>query len=224
LAGPARAARSPWAENEPPERDRMAIQFLCSSCRQPIEVDDEMANKSVTCPYCRQVTQVPAATTLNAAGTPPTATAAPVPAMTSPLPPGLMPLSETPQPPSKRATCGWIALVCLIVAVVFCAYCRAAFNTMMQGMNVQPKTPEEVETFKKEFNERAQSRPGLMAVSIVGVCVMPLAMLVFAIVSLARSERPRWPAITSLILTGLLIVLVCAGVFLKGMSTGGGGT
>jgi hypothetical protein len=31
----------------------MAIQFFCVACRQPIEVDDNMANQAVTCPYCR---------------------------------------------------------------------------------------------------------------------------------------------------------------------------
>ena len=37
----------------------MSIQFLCSACGQPIEVDDDMANLTVTCPYCRNSVIVP---------------------------------------------------------------------------------------------------------------------------------------------------------------------
>jgi hypothetical protein len=37
----------------------MAIQFFCAACHQPIEVDDDAANQSVTCPYCRKVVTAP---------------------------------------------------------------------------------------------------------------------------------------------------------------------
>ncbi len=45
---------------------RMAIQFLCPSCKQPIEVDSSWANKTVACPYCRGTVTAPSASTFDA--------------------------------------------------------------------------------------------------------------------------------------------------------------
>jgi len=42
----------------------MAIQFLCPSCAQPIEVDSAWAQKTVACPYCRGTVNAPSASTL----------------------------------------------------------------------------------------------------------------------------------------------------------------
>ncbi len=42
----------------------MAIQFACPACQQPIEVDDEWANQTVSCPYCRRIVRAPAQSTL----------------------------------------------------------------------------------------------------------------------------------------------------------------
>ena len=50
----------------------MAIQFFCVACRQPIEVDDVMANQTVTRPYCRSRT-APAATDATFRDNPPIA-------------------------------------------------------------------------------------------------------------------------------------------------------
>lgn len=42
----------------------MAIQFACPACQQPIEVDDEWADQTVSCPYCRRVVRAPGQSTL----------------------------------------------------------------------------------------------------------------------------------------------------------------
>lgn len=42
----------------------MAIRFQCPSCSQPIEVDDELAQRLVACPYCRKTITAPAQSTL----------------------------------------------------------------------------------------------------------------------------------------------------------------
>ncbi|GIK15057.1 MAG: hypothetical protein BroJett003_00210 [Planctomycetota bacterium] len=42
----------------------MAIRFLCPSCRQPIETDDEWAEKLVACPFCRATVCAPTLSTL----------------------------------------------------------------------------------------------------------------------------------------------------------------
>lgn len=41
----------------------MSIQFLCVSCRKPIEVDDQWAMKVVECPYCHGQVTAPGAST-----------------------------------------------------------------------------------------------------------------------------------------------------------------
>jgi len=49
----------------------MAIQFACPACQQPIEVDDEWADQTVSCPYCRRVVRAPAQSTLQLSAIPP---------------------------------------------------------------------------------------------------------------------------------------------------------
>lgn len=48
----------------------MAIQFQCSACRQPIEVDDQFANQQAVCPFCRKVITVPESSSLPAESIP----------------------------------------------------------------------------------------------------------------------------------------------------------
>lgn len=43
----------------------MAIQFLCPSCKQPIEIDSVWAGKTVACPYCRGTVTAPETSTLD---------------------------------------------------------------------------------------------------------------------------------------------------------------
>lgn len=42
----------------------MTIQFLCPSCKQPIEIDSAWASKTVACPYCRGTVTAPNSSTL----------------------------------------------------------------------------------------------------------------------------------------------------------------
>ncbi len=47
----------------------MAIQFRCTGCGQPIEVDDEFADRMVGCPFCKTTVQAPATGRLDAPNT-----------------------------------------------------------------------------------------------------------------------------------------------------------
>lgn len=42
----------------------MAIRFQCAACSQPIEVDDDWAQRAVACPYCRKTITAPSESTL----------------------------------------------------------------------------------------------------------------------------------------------------------------
>ena len=119
----------------------MPIQFCCTSCGQPIEVDAEHAGKTAACPYCQHVISVPtestyhpdaavtarpAATPLPASGYgrelsgPPSPVAGP-----PPQPPTAWPGSEASLEPSPRQraarTFGNYALVCTGIAVALFA-------------------------------------------------------------------------------------------------------
>src|SRR5580765_4777196 len=41
----------------------MPIRFVCPSCQQPLEIDDQWAGQSVACPYCNRVVTAPATST-----------------------------------------------------------------------------------------------------------------------------------------------------------------
>lgn len=75
----------------------MAIQFRCAACQQPIEVDDQYANQSAECPYCRKVITVPGISTL--ADQPPAAArpSAAMPPVAPPPPGALAPHAPPPQ-------------------------------------------------------------------------------------------------------------------------------
>jgi len=47
----------------------MPIQFACTHCGKPIEVDDEYADRMATCPFCSNVTRVPPQSTFDAHAT-----------------------------------------------------------------------------------------------------------------------------------------------------------
>lgn len=193
----------------------MAIQFFCSGCGQPIEVDDNLANLAVTCPYCRKVVTTPAATTLAAAPTVPVTPFSPA-AVPEPPPYAAVAASR------KKAVLGWIAFACALLMIAFSSYTLQAFGSLTQGLNLQPKGQQETEDFKKTLKERAQDSPGLQ----IGVCAgwgfFPLAAVVCGIIGLVRREQPRWPAIASLVLFGLAIALNCMGLMRIAAASGGG--
>jgi hypothetical protein len=195
----------------------MAIQFLCSACGQPVEVDDDMANLTVTCPYCRKVVTTPTQSTL---------TARPDAPAVGPLPPGAMPLPQpfapVLTPPPKRSILGWLSLGCMAITVVTSIYFSVAWASLTAGIDL--KKPEEAQ---KAVAERAQNLPRLQMVGLSGSCIcsviLPLLGVVFAIIALVKRSQPRWPAIVSLCLFGAGIVLSCAGVLMRGGASPPGG-
>src|SRR4030042_1105980 len=140
---PSRAARSSsWPGMS------MSIQFRCTHCAQPIEVDDEHAGREAQCPYCQEVARVPAESTYRALAGANGPAAGPRPADTH-GPAGPQPLAAAPTaapypppPMSPRAarertaiTYGNYALVCAgITAILFLLFFALAFAVGMQAM------------------------------------------------------------------------------------------
>lgn len=192
----------------------MAIQFTCTACGQPIEVDDEMAGLSVTCPYCRKAVAAPPTSTLAAGATPPAA------GTTEPGGEAVLPYAGT-APPTKSSPLGWIALGCVVLCLLCLVYSMLVGQSLMADLDPESMTPQEAEEFQAILQERMQSKPELVIVSLVGSCILPLAGVICAIIALVKGYRPRWPAIVALVLLGGVAVLVCGGVLLKIMNATG---
>lgn len=179
----------------------MAVQFNCSSCGKPIEIDDEFAGQSVTCPYCRTVVR---------------AVAGGVAPVASPLGEGFgagapPQIGGTPFPPSVPMASNWFATVgflcSLLVILSFCV----AFGTLGKQFQQQfpngQATPEQTQ----KLVEQAVKEPSMVAASW---CVMLSALTgtVFSILGLVKRRGRRWQAIVGLTICGLFAM--CVGLLL----------
>jgi len=174
----------------------MPIQFRCTHCGQPVEVDDEAAEQMASCPYCRQIGRVPAATDATITHDVPVATARLQETRPS--------VGPTPAQTNPADRLGWIALVMMVIAVLCFLGWGVAFMIIVNEHG--PMTDmNEIQTF---VQEELENRPGLNNLAFFGACFLPVIGGGLAIVALARSARPRWPAIVSLCLIGGFILLM----------------
>ncbi len=188
----------------------MAIQFFCVACRQPIEIDDEFANQTVTCPYCRKVVTAPATTDQTIQDNPPIA--APSDVATTPASPTIA--SEALP---RKNVLGWTSLVSVSVTLVIIAILIGIQVSIFKSLPPDTR-PQDA---SKAINEEIQKRSGVVFLSILGSCVTPLIAVVCGIVGLVKRERPRWPAITSLVICGLMILFMCVVLSFAVMAAGG---
>ncbi len=183
----------------------MAIQFICPSCGQPIEVDDELANELVTCPFCNEAATAPAKTDLTP-GSPATAS-----------PPGMdytPPVGPAPgSPPHWASVCGWISLACVPLVFVL-TFVAASMLQEFTGPLSEVSSRAEREAISREMVE---SNPQAILLLAVGACMLPVAAIVLAVIALVAHAVPRWPAIVALCLMGVGVLLMC-GVSLRGSS------
>jgi hypothetical protein len=199
----------------------MAIQFLCSACGQPIEVDDNMANLTVTCPYCRKVVLTPTQSNLSARPdvTPPGAVPGTPPDTATPF----SSVPPVPTQPPGRGVLGYLALVLMVIAVVSGVLFSISWASVTQGIDPNMK-PEEL---NKLLVERMQQMPRHQLAGFYGSClctlVTPIVALVLAIIALVKRSRPRWPAITALCVFGAGIVVSCAGAIMRSRMGAPGG-
>ncbi len=212
----------------------MAIQFVCGACGQPIEVDDEAAGQAVTCPYCYKVTTTPTANEL-ASGKPTggsadeTAPAGPSDAAAGGVSSAAlgeqvepMPQAGEPDQTPKRSVLGWIALASIVLSIICVTYAILTAISMTQDLHgQQPKTPEQMAELQRIVQQRMASKPSLTVIGLAGICVLPLVAVVLAVIALFKRSRPRWPAITTLVLVGLLVVAACGGMIFQAVAAGG---
>jgi endogenous inhibitor of DNA gyrase (YacG/DUF329 family) len=202
----------------------MAIQFQCPGCSQPIEVDAEHAGSVAACPYCQQVVNVPHESTYRPAEVPPARPAAfspggnPPGVYGAPLPPpGGLHVGPVVDPRSRTARrVGILALLAIAAALVlFMTVAIMAASAF--GSRPDALTPEA----QREILEQMQENPVWM-VLIGALYVSLLAGLVLAIISVAISRRGNWPGIAALVSSGMLMLLLCAGLVFQLMAGAAG--
>ncbi len=201
----------------------MAIQFCCTQCGQPIEVDDEHSGRTAACPYCRHLVAVPHESTYE----PRAAVSA------RPLGPPSPPVMEAagpeqphvvPVPPQRRRTArtfGLFALICAgLAAVLF-----AASMVMAAGVVVPHVTSAPANTLTdsqmRQIEEELGQTPAI-AVTVFGAMFFALAGLSLGIVSLTQAARGNWPGGIAVVVSGLMLLCFCAGTVMQVMQRAGG--
>lgn len=208
----------------------MAIQFFCAACHQPIEVDDDAANQSVTCPYCRKVVTAPFSSdpSVRMPGGGALREAGPLGDAPRPAAAGetLSPLTSgtaMPPLPAGRNTIGWVSFVFAILSVVSLVATTIVYGSWIASEGI--KTASELQKRLSEIQSSGQAPPAVMTASgmaCLGI-VAYLAALVTGIVGIVNKKKPRWPAIAAVMVVAGSILLLCGMTCLEAMSNRAGG-
>lgn len=178
----------------------MPIQFFCTSCRKPIEVDDEAANQPVTCPYCQTAVTAPPTSDPTVRQSAPRAGS----------PAEIAPPEFIAEPPKAPSILAWSSLICAFLLIVCLGITMiVAYKTASQlpaGTSQKDMTNAVADSMKS---------PMMMTLSLAGTCGLPFIGVVCAIAALIRKANPRWPAILSLVVLTGYVLFVCAGVAMK---------
>lgn len=196
----------------------MAIQFSCSNCQNPIEVDEEFAEQMATCPYCRAVLKVPLATTLESQQ--PIA-ARPIDPQVTPSPAHLgYPQDDQPtiggvvDPEQVASARRWgygslaLSMITLVLGIFY------MFSLAVQAAQAVPDLNSSNQ-FDPNMQIKAQqamaqaARTQTMVVASVGTLVFALAGIAAALLGLRL--KATWPAVTGLILS--LLSFSCLSCF-----------
>jgi DNA-directed RNA polymerase subunit RPC12/RpoP len=193
----------------------MAIQFSCSQCNQPIEVDDAHAGQAAACPYCRHVVTVPEQSTFRpesaVAARPTNVEVGGAGSQWPGVPTG--PGAELHASRFARAyALGRYALTCSVVAIVL--FLMGAMISMISKGGI-PSTVDEQGHQRPtgELFKELQESPAAPWVSLTQFSAMAVALvgLVMAIVSLYQVRQGNGRAWAAVAISGLLLFCVCAG-------------
>jgi DNA-directed RNA polymerase subunit RPC12/RpoP len=195
----------------------MSIQFCCTQCQQPIEVDAEHAGKSAVCPYCRHMVAVPADSTYrhdDAVAARPLDTPAEAASEPASVDAGQPPTaSRAPAIPPPRLRTGYTfgsyALLCTGLGVVLFAAAMIGsaglfWQKFGQGTTTAP-SPEEMEQHLRAVTTEHAWIPALE----LGGLFFGLAGLALGIVSLTQ-VRANWRGLTAVIVCAVFLLCVCS--------------
>jgi DNA-directed RNA polymerase subunit RPC12/RpoP len=192
----------------------MAIQFCCTQCGHPIEVDDEYAGQTAACPYCRHVVSVPAQSTYR----PDAAISARPVARSAEQPHNLAAETLVAEerrpaipPPRRRAatTFGTYAFICTLLSLILfgVATATATITLLRLSGGKAPATMNQQQI--TELQDQVMRKPWFIAAQFGGL-FFALAGLVLGIVSLTQVARGNWRGIVSVVVCGLSLLCICA--------------
>lgn len=199
----------------------MAIQFPCTQCGQPIEVDDEHAGKTAACPYCQAHVAVPLSSTYvpeQSVPARPSTPAPPRPVPASACPP-LEPHPHIPTAHGRAAAgraLGNYALVCTVLALgLLIAVFVRTFAVLIQAGFNPTSAPS------REALQQIQQRGDALATGL------QLGWLFFAVVGLALGiasivQHGNWRGIVGIVVCGLFMLCFCGSTLLAVLVTMGG--
>lgn len=201
----------------------MAIQFQCTGCRQPIEIDDEWGGKQVACPYCRRTITAPETSTLDELGGVPVAQPA-----TRPTPDSIPAFPDGPPPPIPPATAalgtsgsGTIAIVALVLTLCFVG-CTLGYVGILRAhvdefaAAIDPGTMETnpmgawSEFLQQEYGGTPPGWMLALSALMFGGLAFWVAALVCSIIALRGSTR-RGMGLGCLLTCAIWPVLSCCG-------------
>ncbi len=187
----------------------MSIQFLCPSCRHPIEVDDEWSNQPVACPYCRNTVTAPEVSTYETTSPPPTARAIEYPA---PLDPEQ--ITAPPLPPGRNLVAIWSLGLAVGWFLLWMVAQTSLAPHIEETLGPNP-TQQEFQSFLQERLQSGTLPQWLVtAILVMGTSLVSwVAGLVCAILGV-RSRRRRGFAVAAFAVLTLLPLMTCAGLAL----------
>lgn len=200
------------------ESSRMAIQFHCPACSQPIEVDDEFAQRAAQCPYCSAVVTVPLSSTIEPVGPPrarPVTHSADGEAEESPDRPPLLHVGGATDPRSAAARrYGTFALIAtgITLSLLLCVVVRVFL--LVASSDIRPTSAAPTNEELRRLNEQI-ARDGAVQALTMGLTFFTLVGAVCAIVSLVSQRRGNWRGWTSVVVCGAMAGCFCSSVILN---------
>ncbi len=189
----------------------MPVQFECSNCHQPIEVDDEYAGQSAACPYCRAVLTVPMSSTFEA---PVAVTARPAAPSAIPSIPVEGDAEEQPiSAPSPVRTRnarllgnGALASAAIAMLLFAVAFAIGTARIVQEYGGNPPVRFTEEET--RALQESLGQNPAIVTCMIGGAFVAVIG-LILALISLSQDARGNWRALVAGAVCGLFLLCNC---------------
>jgi len=190
----------------------MSIQFLCVSCRQPIEIDDQWAMKVVECPYCHEQVTAPASSTYQpgeplvargVAGGPPSAV------MSAP--------AAGPMTPERTRSGNAVAVASLVLSglslllfVVFMGLMGAKLSSMKMSPSATPEQQvQDAQQFVLDAAEKGEPWVFTAIFLMIGALACWPAGVICGLIGVSKPVR-RGYAITGLVAAAIPLAIVLA--------------
>jgi len=205
----------------------MSIQFLCVSCRKPIEVDDQWAMKVVQCPYCQDQVTAPGVSTYHPEAptmarqvadvtSPPGSSYSQGPPY-APSHPQYSHLDQAQSPPRSNVV-AFVSLVLAVLALVLFIWgSTMVINQVSPVLQQGGSVPEQQAAMEKFLVEAAERQaPWIINASFLalGGVASWIAAVVCGLIGISRPTR-RGSAIAGLIVAAIPVVIFLFGMLVQ---------